>query len=131
MNIFYEEIAAFCKVLSDKNRLIILTKLAGGQKSVSQIIDETKLSQPLVSHHLKELKNSLLVKTERRGPFVFCELTEPALTDFIRLANQLLIELKEKNRKPLPKDEDFAMPFNEMMKNMLEIRNNFRRRNGK
>lgn len=129
MDIFYEAVAAFCKVLSDKNRLMILFKLAGGKKSVSQIIDETKLSQPLVSHHLKELKNSLLVKTERRGPFVFCELTEPALTDFIRLTNQLLIELKEKNRKPLPKGEDFAMPFNEMMRNMLEIRNNFRRRN--
>jgi len=131
MNIFYEEIAAFCKVLSDKNRLIILTKLAEGQKSVSQIIDETKLSQPLVSHHLKELKNSLLIKTERNGPFVFCKLTEPSLIDFIRLANQFLIELNAKNRKPIPKGKDFAMPFNEMMKNMFEIRNNFIGRNGK
>ena len=48
--------AAFlAKSLADENRLRILLCLGSGKKSVSQIVEELSLSQPLISHHLKEL----------------------------------------------------------------------------
>jgi len=67
--------AAFlAKSLSDGNRLRILVLNSNGRKSVSAIVEALELSQPLVSHHLKELKRSLMVKVEREGPFVDYEL---------------------------------------------------------
>lgn len=60
--------AFLIKSLADENRLRILLLLTNGKKSVSSIVEELDLSQPLVSHHLKELRRSLLVKVERSGP---------------------------------------------------------------
>ena len=49
--------AAFlAKSLADGNRLKILLLLSEGRKSVSAIVEALDLSQPLVSHHLKELR---------------------------------------------------------------------------
>ena len=60
-------IAILAKSLADENRLRILLCVSDGKKSVSQIVEDLNLSQPLVSHHLKELKRTLLVNVERRG----------------------------------------------------------------
>lgn len=69
--------AAFlAKSLSDENRLRILLSIGGEKKSVTQIVEELGLSQPLVSHHLKELKRSLLVRVERSGPFIYYEAAD-------------------------------------------------------
>ena len=74
--------AAFlAKSLSDPNRLRILLYLGNGSRPVSAIVEAMGLSQPLVSHHLKELKRSLLVKVERRGPFIHYELSDPRILE--------------------------------------------------
>ena len=76
--------AAFLsKCLSDENRLRILFFLSNGRKSVSQIVEELHLSQPLVSHHLKELKRFLLVRIERSGPFIYYEITDRKVIDIV------------------------------------------------
>lgn len=67
------------KSLSDENRLRILLCLGDGKKAVGSIVEELNLSQPLVSHHLKELKRSLLVNIERSGPFIFYRLADPSI----------------------------------------------------
>ncbi len=54
------QVAFLAKSLSDGNRLRILQMISSGRKSVSEIIEALDLSQPLVSHHLKELKRTLL-----------------------------------------------------------------------
>jgi len=86
--------AFIAKALSDENRLRILLCLAKGRKPVSQIVEELGISQPLASHHLKELKRALLVKVERNGPFIYYELADQMLLsileDLNRLAGQLL-----------------------------------------
>jgi DNA-binding transcriptional ArsR family regulator len=88
-------IAAFVgKSLSDENRLRILLALCEGKKTVSAIVEQMNLSQPLVSHHLKELRRCLLVKVERKGVFVYYEIADERILDIIRrlarLANDLL-----------------------------------------
>ena len=81
--------AAFlAKSMADENRLRIIRSLSEGKKSVSRIVEELGISQPLASHHLKELKRSLLVIVERNGPFVYYELSDPR-------AARILIELGE------------------------------------
>lgn len=90
------DVAFLARALADENRLRILLFVRHGRKSVSQIVEELGLSQPLVSHHLRELKRALLVDVERRGPFVLYGLTRIAAVDVIEamrdLAGKLVAE---------------------------------------
>jgi DNA-binding transcriptional ArsR family regulator len=90
--------AFLAKSLSDENRLRILLCIKNRKKSVSAIVEELQLSQPLISHHLKELKRSLLVKVERDGPFIYYELADKRIIDILmnldRLATDLLLRRK-------------------------------------
>jgi DNA-binding transcriptional ArsR family regulator len=80
----FQTAAFLAKSLSDRNRLRILHAISGGKKSVSAIVEELGLSQPLVSHHLRELKIALLVKVERDGPFVYYELSDERILDVLQ-----------------------------------------------
>ena len=82
-----QSVAFLAKSLSDENRLRILLCLSQGKKAVGSIVEELGLSQPLVSHHLKELKRTLLVTIERSGPFIYYELSDPAILGTIRDLN--------------------------------------------
>ena len=79
----FHSVAFLAKSLSDENRLRILLCISQEKKAVGSIVEELGLSQPLVSHHLKELKRSLLVRIERSGPFIFYELSDPAILEVI------------------------------------------------
>jgi DNA-binding transcriptional ArsR family regulator len=58
------EIAPVLKALSDENRLTILLAVADRESSVTELMAATGLSQTLVSHHLKSLReNGLVVAT--------------------------------------------------------------------
>jgi len=84
-----DSLAFLMKSLSDENRLRILFCLNQGKKSVSRIVEELDLSQPLVSHHLKELKRALLVQVERNGPFIYYEITNPEGIGLLRSLEKL------------------------------------------
>jgi len=79
--------------LSDENRLRILQCIESGRRSVTSIAEELHLSQPLVSHHLRGLKRSLLVKIERSGPFIYYELSDPRILDIIQSLSTLARDL--------------------------------------
>ena len=98
MNILGHEInlqalAFLAKCLADENRLRILRCVGGGKKSVSKIVEELGLSQPLVSHHLKELRRSLLVKVERKGLFVYYEIADQRIIGIVRQLAHLATDL--------------------------------------
>jgi len=88
-----QSVSYLSKSLSDENRLRILLCMSGQKKSVSAIVEELGLSQPLVSHHLKELKRCLLVTVERSGPFIYYGLTDPRILDVIRLLDSIAADL--------------------------------------
>jgi len=69
-------VAFLAKAMADENRLRIILSLTNGKKTVSRLVEELGISQPLVSHHLKELKRALLVSVERSGPFIHYELAD-------------------------------------------------------
>ena len=85
--------AFLAKALSDANRLRILLLVSNGKRSVSSIVEELDLSQPLVSHHLKELKRSLLVTVEREGPFVYYELSDSRILTVLRTLHEVATDL--------------------------------------
>jgi DNA-binding transcriptional ArsR family regulator len=86
-------LAFLAKSLADENRLRILLCVHNGKKSVSGIVEELNLSQPLVSHHLKELRRSLLVKVERHGPFVYYEITDARIVAILEALTELATDL--------------------------------------
>jgi DNA-binding transcriptional ArsR family regulator len=85
--------AVLAKGLSDENRLRILMCLRDRKRSVSSIVEEVGLSQPLVSHHLKELKRCLLVTVERNGPFIYYEAADPRILDVIKALASVATDL--------------------------------------
>jgi len=94
MNQNLPSLALLAKSLSDENRLRILLCLGKEKKAVGSIVQELGLSQPLVSHHLKELKRTLLVSIERSGPFIYYRLADPTILEVMRdldvIVNRLL-----------------------------------------
>lgn len=72
--------AQLFKTLGDPHRLAILATLARADDEVC-VCDFTgglPLNQPTVSHHLKLLRDAGLVRSERRGTWVYYRLAEDA-----------------------------------------------------
>ncbi len=90
MSLNFSLLSKAFKSLSDENRLRILYCLKDNQLSVSKIAEDVQLSQPLVSHHLKVLKESYLIKTERQGAFVYYQLTNHGVIGIIDNLKQML-----------------------------------------
>ena len=70
------------KALADVNRLRIVRRLAGGDASVRDLIEEVGLSQPLVSWHVGRLRAAGLVETRRNGRETLCRLRHEAFEAF-------------------------------------------------
>jgi DNA-binding transcriptional ArsR family regulator len=85
-----ERLQFYFQILSDINRLRIISVIENGERTVSEIVKATSLSQPLVSHHLKTLKNSRLLDTKRIGPFIYYKLTNLKLLDILGLFEEVL-----------------------------------------
>jgi DNA-binding transcriptional ArsR family regulator len=79
-----ELLAKLFKLLSDPNRVRIISAIGEGEKSVSEIIEETSLSQTLVSFHLRPLRESGILLAERKGPFIYYHLSDPSLIGLLR-----------------------------------------------
>jgi ArsR family transcriptional regulator len=83
--------AALFKALSDETRLDILGFLAaaGDAICVCEIEGHVKLlSQPTISHHLRQLRQAGLVTAERRGTWIYYAIDQSMrarLTEFVAL----------------------------------------------
>jgi ArsR family transcriptional regulator, zinc-responsive transcriptional repressor len=71
------------QTLGDANRLRIIRFIGDKERSVNEIVNETKLSQPLVSHHLRSLKKIDILETKRQGPFIFHKLKDKRILDVL------------------------------------------------
>lgn len=55
--------------------------------NVGELVEELELSQPTVSHHLKELRRAGLIETKKDGRTLFCTINEETfetLSDFLQ-----------------------------------------------
>lgn len=84
------EVAVVHKALADPTRLRILQRLATGEGTVSDLMRHVRLSQPLVSWHLRRLRSAGLVRTRRSGREVICSLSREALQRFHEREHALL-----------------------------------------
>jgi DNA-binding transcriptional ArsR family regulator len=59
------------RFLSDGNRLRILQILSQRESCVCELIEQIGLTQPLVSYHLRRLREAGLVRTRRKAQWVY------------------------------------------------------------
>jgi len=76
---------------ADPSRLAILRQLAaaGGEVCACEFTACCEIAQPTVSHHLKVLRESGWVTSERRGSWVYYRLRPEALDRLRALAGEL------------------------------------------
>ena len=86
------------QTLSDYNRLGIIRFICERESSVGEIVKATKLSQPLVSHHLRVLKENRILETRRNGPFIYYYIKDKKILDAINLFLELFknTDIKDK-----------------------------------
>ena len=67
-------LADWLRALCDSTRLHIVGMLRSGERCQCEIVDELGTSQPLLSFHLKVLREAGLIRGRRRGRWVFYSL---------------------------------------------------------
>jgi len=81
-NALYELVARIAKALASPKRLELLEILCQAPKSVETLAREADISVKLASAHLKELRATRLVDTERQGKNVIYRLASPEIARF-------------------------------------------------
>jgi len=67
--------------LSDPTRRAILARLAGGERSVTELAEPFDVSLPAISKHLRVLERARLVVQEKEGRIRRCRLSAEPLHD--------------------------------------------------
>ena len=74
------------KLLSSSNRLEILAYIDKWEKSVSEIVEKTDISQSQVSQYLSQMKLSWILKSTRKWKIVEYSITDKKI---LKLLNEL------------------------------------------
>ena len=80
------------EALGDPTRRVILVNLRSGSKTAGELADQFALSKPTLSHHFKVLRESGLVRAEKRGTSVVYTLQSNLIED---VAAELLSLLQQ------------------------------------
>jgi DNA-binding transcriptional ArsR family regulator len=94
------------QTMGDVNRLKIIKFIGDEERSVSEIVEALALSQPLVSHHLRILRERKILQTERNGPFIYYRLKNGKLLDALGLFLEITGSLKSEG----PNEPMFCCP---------------------
>ena len=87
-----EGVARLFEVLSDKNRLVILQCLKDQPYAVGELVERSKLSQPMVSKHLATLYEAGLLNRARRKVNVIYSIKEPLVFQLCDLVCEKLFQ---------------------------------------
>lgn len=72
------------QALGDTSRVRIVHALSLGERSVGDLAEGMKMSQPAVSHHLRLLRNLRLVKIRKAGRTSFYSLDDHHIDRLLR-----------------------------------------------
>lgn len=81
--------------LADPSRLAIVEALRGGEKTVSQLVEDTGLSQPNASTHLACLQDCGLVTRRPQGRYVYYALADDRMEHVLRTVEDMLSEVAD------------------------------------
>ena len=81
----YEAYKIFFGTLVSESRLKIINVLRHGEKSVSELVEELKISQPTISHDLARLKKCGFVKVKTVKNFRYYSLNQKTIYPLMSL----------------------------------------------
>ena len=82
--------AEICAGLADPNRILILYALSQSSRNVTELCNELEMPQPLVSRHLKVLRERGMVTTERHGAVVVYSIGDKRLIEALDLLRAVM-----------------------------------------
>jgi DNA-binding transcriptional ArsR family regulator len=82
--------AEICAGLADPNRIMILYTLSQNPRNVTELCNELEMPQPLISRHLKVLRERGMVTTERRGTVIVYSLADKRLIEALDLLRAVM-----------------------------------------
>jgi DNA-binding transcriptional ArsR family regulator len=82
--------AEICGGLADPNRIMILYTLSQNPRNVTELCNELEMPQPLISRHLKVLRERGMVTTERRGTVIVYSLSDRRLIEALDLLRAVM-----------------------------------------
>ena len=72
------------RVLADRTRMEILQRIAASKEmACAVLINKCDVSQPTISHHLKELSTAGLIRSRRQSKFHFFRLDRKLWTAYL------------------------------------------------
>jgi len=83
----------FFKGLADTTRLIVFESLREGEKTVSQLMEDTGYGQSTISNHLACLKECGLVTVRQEGRNNYYSIRDDKVVEILRLAEQVLADV--------------------------------------
>ena len=78
---------------ADPSRLSILQALRDSERTVSELVQSTGLTQPNVSNHLSCLRDCGLVRLRQQGRFAYYSLSDDRVAQLLGLADELLADV--------------------------------------
>lgn len=82
--------AEICAGLADPNRIMILYALSQGPRNVTELYSELNMPQPLVSRHLKVLRERNMVTARRQGTVIQYALADERLIQALDLLRAVM-----------------------------------------
>ena len=83
------------KGFADYSRLMIFMSLTNGEKTVSDLVEETGISQSGISNHLKCLRECDLLIDRQEGKYVYYAIKDERAKQILTLAEQMMADISE------------------------------------
>lgn len=87
--------ASICKIMSSPVRMELIYALKGGERTVSELVEELGLTKSNVSQHLAILKGADMVTARREGVNIYYSISSPKIVEACRLMREVLLERLE------------------------------------
>lgn len=89
MNTSEKRIATIFKAFCDENRIRVLKLLVAGEKCACDLLDEIKVTQPTLSHHMKILCDAEIVIPRKEGKWTYYSLNPNGVEQAKRLLSEV------------------------------------------
>ena len=83
------KMADIFKALSDENRIRILQLLRQGERCACRLLEEMKISQPTLSHHMKILCDAGVVEGRKEGKWTHYKISNDGRNNALKLLEEI------------------------------------------
>ena len=92
-----KRMAAMFKAFADENRIQILELLRDGERCACRLLEEMKITQPTLSHHMKILCDSGIVVGRKEGKWMHYSISEDGMRDVRNYLDELMANTKRED----------------------------------